>query len=97
MDLTFANLKPDCVERNLTGKAIDFILGNENYNRAYYSGYLGELNIDNSINLFVNLRCMQLSENLASIYIGGGITISSIAENEWKETVSKAEVMKRVL
>jgi len=25
MELTFANLKPDCVERNLTGKVIDFI------------------------------------------------------------------------
>lgn len=78
-------------------KAIDFILENENYNRAYYSGYLGALNIDNSTNLFVNLRCMQLCNSMASIYIGGGITINSIAENEWKETVSKAEVMKRVL
>lgn len=79
------------------GKSIDFILENENYNRAYYSGYLGEFNLDNRTNLFVNLRCMQLSDNLASIYIGGGITMNSIAENEWKETVSKAEVMKRVL
>lgn len=75
----------------------DFILENEGYDRAYYSGYLGEINIKNSTNLFVNLRCMQLNNNTASIYIGGGITKDSISENEWEETVSKAEVMKKVL
>jgi len=78
-------------------KATDFILENENYNRAYYSGYMGELNISNETNLFVNLRCMQLNNTMASVYIGGGITIDSIPENEWGETVAKAEVMKRVL
>ncbi|WP_299527837.1 chorismate-binding protein [uncultured Lutibacter sp.] len=78
-------------------KAIKFILENEEYNRSYYTGYLGELNIDNCTSLFVNLRCMQLNDNIVSIYIGGGITIDSIAENEWEETVSKAKVMKKIL
>ena len=77
--------------------ATDFILKNENYNRAFYSGYLGELNINNATNLFVNLRCMQIKENIATLYIGGGITNKSIAEKEWDETVAKAEIMKRVL
>lgn len=78
-------------------KATKFILENEKYNRGYYTGYLGELNIENCTNLFVNLRCMQVNENIASIYIGGGITIDSNPKNEWEETVSKAEVMKKVL
>ena len=77
--------------------ATDFILKNEDYNRAFYSGYLGELNINNATNLFVNLRCMQIKENKATLYIGGGITNKSIAENEWDETVAKAEIMKLVL
>ncbi|SNR38582.1 isochorismate synthase [Lutibacter flavus] len=77
--------------------ATDFILEHEGYNRAYYSGYLGELNMNNSTNLFVNLRCMQLENNSASIFVGGGITCKSIAENEWVETVSKAEIMRKVL
>jgi len=77
--------------------AATFILENEGYNRLYYSGYLGELNRDESTSLFVNLRCMQLDDKLVSIYVGGGITAESIPENEWKETVSKAEVMKKVL
>ncbi|MEX1382089.1 isochorismate synthase [Lutibacter sp.] len=77
--------------------ATDFILKHENYNRVFYSGYLGELNINNTTNLFVNLRCMKIKENKATLYIGGGITTKSIAENEWNETVAKAEIMKRVL
>ncbi len=77
--------------------ATTFILENENYNRAFYSGYLGELNINNSTNLFVNLRCMQIDKNTATLYIGGGITDKSNAEKEWDETVAKAEIMKQVL
>ena len=74
-----------------------FIIENENYNRAYYAGYLGEINIENKTNLFVNLRCMQVQNSFVKIYVGGGITSKSYALKEWEETVAKAEVMKRVL
>ena len=77
--------------------ATAFILRNEGYDRAYYSGYLGELNRNDSTDLYVNLRCVHLENKLAYIYVGGGITADSIPENEWEETVSKAEVMKKVL
>ena len=77
--------------------AAAFIMENEGYHRAYYSGYLGELNRNESTNLFVNLRCMQLENKLVSLYVGGGITSDSIPEKEWEETVSKSEVMKKVL
>lgn len=77
--------------------AKDFILKNEQYNRKYYTGFLGELNINSSTNLFVNLRCMEVTSNLVSIYVGGGITASSIPNKEWDETVFKANVMKTVL
>lgn len=81
--------------RNL---AKDFILENENYHRSFYTGFLGELNFENQqSSLFVNLRCMEISDNTASIYIGGGITKESIAEKEFQETVSKAKTMKNVL
>ena len=95
-----------------------FILDNENYNREYYTGFLGELNLDvtsaprlgkrnienraytlnkKSTQLYVNLRCMQLQNNNAFIYVGGGITETSHAESEWQETVSKSLVIKNVL
>lgn len=98
--------------------AKEFIKKEEQYNRAFYSGYLGELNIqiekkrnprkrnvENSAfnlierqsNLYVNLRCMQLLENKASLYIGGGITKDSNPTAEWEETLRKAETMQKVL
>lgn len=84
-------------------QAKNFILQNENYNRTFYTGFLGELNftINNSktktSSLFVNLRCMNIHENRASIFVGGGITKDSNAKKEWEETVSKSAIMKRVL
>jgi isochorismate synthase len=98
--------------------AKEFILLNENYNRAYYTGFLGELNVKTAIaprtskrnienraytiskkstQLYVNLRCMQLKDSNAIIYIGGGITTNSNPESEWEETVSKSIVIKKVL
>ena len=80
-----------------------FILEKENYNRSFYTGFLGELNIQHSSKdegssaLFVNLRCMKIEQNKASIFVGGGITKDSNAEKEWEETVSKSKTMKRVL
>ncbi|WP_339658410.1 isochorismate synthase [uncultured Polaribacter sp.] len=84
-------------------KAKKFILENEYYQRSYYTGFLGEINVLDSDShtqssaLFVNLRCMNISKNKASLFIGGGITKDSNALKEWEETVSKSNVMKRVL
>lgn len=77
--------------------AQNFIVENEYYNREFYTGFLGELNGNNQTNLFVNLRCMQIKDDKALLYIGGGITKDSNAENEWLETVAKAQIMKKIL
>jgi len=84
-------------------KAKKFILENEKYNRAFYTGFLGELNIShqksdvNSSALYVNLRCMAIDNNVATLFIGGGITKDSNPEKEWDETVGKSAIMKKVL
>lgn len=83
-------------------EARTFILNNENYNRSFYTGFLGEINSgikgsEKSSHLFVNLRCMKIENNKAFIYVGGGITKDSDAVKEWEETVSKAKTMKRSL
>lgn len=74
-----------------------FILQNEGYNREFYTGFLGELHQNNSTELYVNLRCMKIEPNNISIFVGGGITHDSHPENEWNETIVKAETMKKVL
>lgn len=83
-------------------KSRTFILENENYNRTFYTGFLGELNssfTSDSISsdLFVNLRSMQIRNSEAVLYMGCGITKESIPENEWEESVNKSMTMKRVL
>ena len=81
--------------------AKQFILENENYNRSYYTGFLGELNMgkqsQNDSHLFVNLRCMEIKNTKAFIYVGGGITKDSNPEKEWEETVAKSNIMLKVL
>lgn len=78
-------------------KAIRFILDNENYDREYYSGYFGELNVEKTTNLYVNLRCMKYKDNSVAIYVGGGITKDSNSEKEWQETVEKTKTIKKAL
>ncbi len=98
--------------------AKQFILKNEDYNREFYTGFLGELNFETitsprsgkrnienrayaitkkSTQLYVNLRCMQIKNHQALIYVGGGITKSSDAVSEWEETVTKTHTIKKAL
>lgn len=74
-----------------------FILKNENYDRTFYTGFLGELNIENQTDLFVNLRCMEISNSQAHLFMGCGITKDSIPEKEWEESVNKSLTMKKIL
>jgi isochorismate synthase len=80
-----------------------FILENEGYNREFYTGFLGELNIDfttfrtENSDLFVNLRCMKIENNCAKLFVGCGITKDSNPEKEFFETVNKTQTLKRVL
>ena len=98
--------------------AKNFIIENENYNREFYTGFLGELNIRKNksrnsnrrniennaykslkrvTDLYVNLRCMKFDDSQVNLFIGGGITIDSNAEQEWQETVAKSRTIKKVL
>jgi isochorismate synthase len=83
--------------------AREFILKNEGYNREYYAGFLGELNLDIALlkmqqsDLFVNLRCMKVKNGKASLFIGGGITKNSNPRDEYKETVNKSMTMKKII
>ncbi len=77
-------------------KALKFILKNEGYDRAFYTGYLGEINYENTSDLYVNLRCMQIQKSSVSIYAGGGITRDSHALDEWNEILNKTRVLSKI-
>ncbi|HPG32653.1 MAG TPA: isochorismate synthase [Lentimicrobium sp.] len=73
-------------------EALRIIGQTESHERSYYTGFLGPVG-NETINLFVNLRCMQLIKEKAIIYAGGGLTADSNPQAEWDETVLKSGTM----
>ena len=77
--------------------ATQFIFENEGYDRTYYSGFLGPVNIKNESHIFVNLRTMQIKNTTATLYAGCGITADSSPQKEWNETQMKCMTVANVL
>jgi isochorismate synthase len=77
--------------------SLEFLKKHEGYDRAYYSGFLGPVNVNNNIDIFVNIRCMQLFDREAILYAGAGITIDSIPEGEFEETEIKFNTLLNVI
>lgn len=73
--------------------ALRFIEHYEAYDRTYYSGFLGPVNVNNESHLFVNLRTMKIEGDQAILYAGAGITESSVPEQEWNETEMKCQTL----
>ncbi len=74
-----------------------FLQENEEYDREYYSGFLGPINIDNENHVFVNLRCLKWCGNHLYLYAGAGVTIDSVPEQELYEVEIKFETIKKAL
>lgn len=75
----------------------DEIASQEGYDREFFSGYIGHISDDLHFALYVNLRCMKLTPDGATLYAGGGITADSDPLTEWEETQMKIETLKRFL
>ncbi len=78
-------------------EALEFIHMHEKKNRAYYSGFLGPVNLNDRIDLFVNLRCMEVQNKKLVLHVGCGITEASETEKEWEETKLKSQTLLRLL
>jgi isochorismate synthase len=79
--------------------ALEFLARHEGYDRAYYSGFLGPVNVaaPGVARLFVNLRCLQLRADEAILYAGTGLTVDSDPAREWQETEYKMRTVAAVL
>ena len=79
--------------------ALAFLQQHEGYDRAYYSGFLGPVNVETPgiSRLFVNLRCLQLRSTEAILYAGTGLTVDSDPAREWQETEMKLQTVAAVL
>jgi isochorismate synthase len=77
--------------------SLAFLKENEGFDREFYAGYLGPVNVNNNIDLFVNLRCMKLLDQQALLYAGAGVTVDSIPEKELEETEVKFNTLLNVI
>ena len=81
-----------------TKKALEYILLNEAKDRQFYTGFLGLISMQGKAsNLFVNLRCMNIKNRSATLFVGGGIVGASSPIDEWNETQNKLATMGQVI
>jgi len=64
----------------------------EDYDRKYYTGFLG-IKSPQKLQFYVNLRCLEVYDKQLCLYVGGGIVADSIPEKEWQETIYKSDVL----
>lgn len=74
-----------------------FIQTHEGFDRSFFAGYLGPINIQEETQVYVNLRCGRILEDSAVLYAGAGITEDSDPEKEWEETEMKCEIIRKYL
>jgi isochorismate synthase len=77
--------------------SLHFLKTHEGYDRSFYAGFLGPVNVNNNIHIFVNLRCMQLGDKKAILYAGAGVTVDSVPEEEFEETEMKFNTLRNVI
>lgn len=77
--------------------ALDLIDKIESHDRKFYTGYLGPVNINNEIALYVNLRCMELFKTKANLFAGAGVTAISDPQKEWNETELKFNTLLNII
>ena len=86
-------------------EAIDFITSHEGFPRLCYGGMVGYCYGTFNFSAYVNLRSGMITDAGGSslmstsllLYAGGGITLKSVAEEEWLETERKLSTMRSAL
>jgi isochorismate synthase len=77
--------------------AFQFLEANEGYDREFYAGYLGPVNVAGESHLFVNLRCVKWCGDYWLQFAGAGVTIDSVPEAECNEVNIKLDTVRKAL
>lgn len=77
--------------------SLRFIVESESHDRSYYTGFVGVISNNRETDLYVNLRCMKVTQNQLILFAGGGITSKSIGEKEWAETEHKLQTLLSII
>ena len=65
--------------------------------RGLYSGSLGVLGFDGSLDLNIAIRTIVIQNSQLSFHVGAGIVADSIPEREYEETLAKAGALAQTL
>ncbi len=74
-------------------EAHEFLQKNEGFDRSFFAGFLGPVNIEGETTIFVNLRTASFKGDQAILYAGAGVTEDSDPEKEWEETELKCQII----
>ncbi|WPR73690.1 chorismate-binding protein [Algoriphagus sp. NG3] len=74
-------------------EAHDFLQEYEGFDRSFFSGFIGPVNLHGSTSIYVNLRTASLHNDKATLYAGAGVTEDSDPEKEWEETELKCQII----
>ncbi|MHA7129053.1 chorismate-binding protein [Algoriphagus namhaensis] len=77
--------------------ALDFLEQHEGFDRSFFAGFLGTVNLNSETSIYVNLRTASLQGDKAIIYAGAGVTEDSDPLKEWEETEMKCANIGRIL
>ena len=78
-------------------RAMEIIDELEQEERGIYSGSIGYLSADGSVDFNVVIRTAVRGGGLARLRVGGGVVADSDPEAEWHETIDKARALLDVL
>ena len=74
-------------------EAHEFLQANEDFDRSFFAGFIGPVNIQEETSIYVNLRTASLKGEHAILYAGAGVTEDSDPEKEWEETELKCQII----
>ncbi|WP_111670096.1 chorismate-binding protein [Algoriphagus litoralis] len=74
-------------------EAHEFLQENESFDRSFFAGFLGPVNIEGETSIFVNLRTASFKGTKAILYAGAGVTEDSDPDKEWEETELKCQII----
>ncbi|GAB2495686.1 chorismate-binding protein [Algoriphagus taiwanensis] len=78
-------------------EAHDFLQTHEGFDRSFFAGFLGPVNIQEETSIYVNLRTANLQGEKAILFAGAGVTEDSDPEMEWEETELKCNIIGKFL
>ena len=78
-------------------RAMEIITDLEKERRGPYGGAVGYLSFEGNMDTAITIRTMVLKDGIAYIQAGGGIVYDSVPENEYYETLHKAQALMRAI